>query len=378
MKAAKYTSPSTIPFQQKTDSHLGISSIMKRQGYINVLGLSFLTLLLGAGCANTSEELADESVESSKGVTIKRVKTIKLEAASGKQLSLPAEVEPGRDAMLSSTMGGIVERIRVREGERVKKGTPLVTINARQMALLLKQARAQYEIAKFEYDQAVALGDVAPAAQVKRAENQMKLAQSGVDLAKLNLERATVYSPFEGVVTKINVELGEVTGPGLPVLRLSEENNLKVKVSISDQDIQALKNGAPVKILARGEQLSGELLPVPMVADPSTKTFMGEIQLKDSNGILSAGSMVSAEFDLSSLTNSKTGLALPQDAVLMRKAGNGVYVLREGKAKWIPIEVGSVVGNKVSVQGNALKLGDALIVQGQHGLNDGEEVKLLQ
>ncbi len=338
--------------------------------------LSIFALATGCG-SKPADKTATQTAET--GTEVKKVKENRVQlgqvsGASGNVIRLPGEVEAKKDARLSSARGGFVEKIWVTEGQRVRKGQVIVTIGSREMALGVKQAKAQLASVRYEYDTAKALGDAAPKGQAIRAGHQLELAKAAVEMAELNLERSRVYATFPGVVSKVYVEAGEVTGPGLPVARLVQVDEAEVKVSMSDQNVNLLGGGADAKVYYDGDTKSaaGTLQPVPRIADENTKTFMGTVALANGTTGLNPGNMVTVEFRLKSDIGNR--LFVSQDAIVMKRAGNGVFEFKENKAVWRPIDVLSIQGNQVEISGPNLSIGTAIITRGHRGLDDGDTV----
>ncbi len=202
------------------------------------------------------------------------------------------KVQPETEVKISSEISGEIIALYVKEGDSVKKGQLLVRINPQliQAALerteaavnnakaskataqaRLKQAEASFQninlsfarnrklyeqkvISDAEFDAAKAqyetsVQEIESARQsVAAAEFTINSASAGVKETRENLLRTTIYSPMEGIVTKLNVELGErVVGTaqmaGTEMMRIANLNSMMAKVDVSEADIVRISIG---------------------------------------------------------------------------------------------------------------------------------------
>lgn len=206
-------------------------------------------------------------------------------------------VQPVVEVKLSPDVAGEITQLAVEEGDPVKKGDLLVKIrpdnfvsalersqaNLNQQKASLAQAEASLERAKaqltqarqtFErqkklyeekvistsdYESAVANYQVAQNDKVASEKNVLaaryiiKSSQATVDEANENLRRTTIYSPVDGTVSKLSVELGErVVGTqqmaGTEMMRIANLNNMEVRVDVNENDIIRINIGDTANI----------------------------------------------------------------------------------------------------------------------------------
>jgi HlyD family secretion protein len=193
-------------------------------------------------------------------------------------VSATGKIQPEIEVKISSMVSGEIIALPVREGQVVKKGDLLAKINPdlytsglnRTIAGLsgtkagLSQADAQYKEAKASYDRSKILFDkgiisksdwdkATGAFEVAKAAKQtayynVQSASATVNEAKDNLGRTIIYSPADGTISMLNVELGErVLGTqqmtGTEILRVANLNNMEVVVDVNENDIVKIKVG---------------------------------------------------------------------------------------------------------------------------------------
>ncbi|KAF2509956.1 efflux RND transporter periplasmic adaptor subunit [Flavobacterium zhairuonense] len=231
-----------------------------------IIVIAALIGLSKAGIIGNKDE--GKEVEISKVVASTIVETV---SATGK-------IQPEIEVKIASMVSGEIIALNVKEGQVVKKGDLLVKINPdlytsgleRSVANLagtkagltqsdanFREAKANYErnktlydkgvISKSDWDKAISTYEVAKATKQSSYYN-VQSATASVTEARDNLGRTTIYSPADGTISVLNVELGErVLGTqqmaGTELLRVANLNNMEVEVDVNENDIVKIKIG---------------------------------------------------------------------------------------------------------------------------------------
>ena len=289
-------------------------------------------------------------------------------------LQLPGEVQGAREAMLAPSLGGFVEAVHVREGQTVSKGTLLAEVDTSLRAVAVETAQAQLAQAKDDLARVQKLGDLGTEAQLTQANTQVTLAEANLRQARIQLDRTRVRAPFSGVIAAADVEVGEVAGPGSTAFRLVQLNPAIVSLSVSDRDVVALEEGMTVQVKAdaRLTPLQGTLKRILPAGNLKTRTFEVEVEVPNADHSLLPGMIASASVSEVVATDS---VVLPQDFLVTRLDGLGVYVDDEGVAAWRPVTVGSIVRDQ-AVLSSGVSPGDRVVVVGHRDLAAGDPLVL--
>ncbi|MFK7927842.1 MAG: efflux RND transporter periplasmic adaptor subunit [Myxococcota bacterium] len=286
-------------------------------------------------------------------------------------LQLTGEVEGAADANLASALGGYVESVRVKSGDSVKKGQLLVSIDRQLYGAAYAQAEAQRDLAASELKRLEQLGDGVSASQLSQAQTQLKVADAALRQAGVRLRRASVVAPFAGIVSAVAVSEGEFAGPGTPVVRLVQLSPARVITQVSDRDVVTLKAGLDVSVTASalGSQQEGPIVQVSPVGDGNSRSFQVEVEVANEDASLLPGMVarVAVERSLGD------AIVVPQDWVISRRDGHGVFVMVDGVATWRRIELGQVLHNQVVVE-SGLEEGARVIMVGHRELIEGDPV----
>jgi HlyD family secretion protein len=239
-------------------------------GIIVALIIVLITLSKAGVLGNNDKSI---EVETTKANQITIVETV---SATGK-------IQPEIEVKISSQLSGEIIDLPIKEGQVVKKGDLLVKINPdlytsglnrsvsnysgtksglNQAEASFQEALASYQrnktlfekgiISKSEWDKAIASFEVAKANK-QTAYFNVQSASASVKEAKDNLGRTTIYSPNDGTISKLSVELGErILGTqqmaGTELLRVANLNNMEVEVDVNENDIVKINIGDETKI----------------------------------------------------------------------------------------------------------------------------------
>jgi HlyD family secretion protein len=198
-------------------------------------------------------------------------------------VSATGKVQPEIEVKISSEVSGEIIDLPIKEGQSIKKGQLLVRVNpdlyesgvSRSAASMstakaglsqadaqLKEAKANYDrnkkllekgvISKSEWDKIVSAYEVAQAGK-QSAYFSVQSAGATVTEAQDNLNRTTIYSPVDGTISKLDIELGErVLGTqqniGTEILRVANLNNMEVEVDVNENDIVKVEIGDDAEI----------------------------------------------------------------------------------------------------------------------------------
>jgi membrane fusion protein (multidrug efflux system) len=331
-----------------------------------------LLMALLWGCSASEAETASRAdAKTPPPARAVRVEVVQLEPADATlELDLPGEVSGQRDANLAAANGGFVERVKVSEGEVVRKGDSLVTVDSAIYGAQLEQADAQLEQAKTDVRRLEALGDLGSEAQLAQARTQLRVAEANRSLAAARMARAVVRAPFSGVVASVGVEEGEVASPGSPVVRLVQLDPAVITLSVSDRDVVSLAVGAPVTVTtaANSQRLEGVVRRVSPAADLRTRAFPVEVEVPNPDGALLPGMIarVVAERPIA-----ESVMVIPQDWLVTQRDKRGVFVTSGDVATWRDVTLGQIIHDRVVVT-DGLSEGDRVVITGHRDLVDGD------
>jgi len=288
------------------------------------------------------------------------------------------------ETILSFKNGGVINRIYVKEGDKITKGQLLATVNSTEIGSQVEQVQLSLQKAQRDYDRASKLfkDSVATLEQLQNAKTALDVAKQQMQSAKFNEGYTAIRATKNGYVLKKLANDGQIVGPGTPVLQINGagEGNWILKVGLSDKQWSALKVGdrATITSEALPEQvLRAKVSRKAESIDPQSGTFGVELALesREVKG-LAAGLFGKASIFPSKKQNAYT---IPYDALLDGGENEGyVFVTNDNQtAKKVKVQLGAVQKDKISVVGGLDSAG-TVIVSGSAYLADGSRIKVVK
>lgn len=330
-----------------------------------------------SGQASSADKPDKEAAVTPDGLTGTRVEVAVLGKSTGElTLTVPGEVKGNRDASLASALGGYIERVRVKEGDRVKAGQVLATVDSATHSARQGRASVELKSAERELQRTESIADSIPRAEVDAARDRVAAAKATLRELYVNASRAVLKTPFSGVVVKVEAEVGEIAAPGVPLFRVVQLSPAKVSLTLSDRDMALARKGtlASVSLDARSGLFQGKVTAVAPAADMSTRSFEATVELENKDEVLLPGMIANVTLRSDAATqDADRKLVVSQDWLVTKPERVGVFVEKDGRAQWREVTLGAVLRKQVVVN-SGLSEGDAIIILGHRDLADGDKV----
>ncbi|MBL7700218.1 MAG: efflux RND transporter periplasmic adaptor subunit [Chitinophagaceae bacterium] len=310
----------------------------------------------------------------------------------------PATVVALNEVQLRPQVSGFITGIHFRDGDRVKKGQLLYSIDAQLYNANYEQAVANLSVqeanlAKAQKDadryHELARNDAVAKQLVDNAEAALEVAKKQAEAAKANISgvqtsvRYTkVIAPFDGVIGISQVKPGTAVTAGQTLLNtVSSDNQLAVDFNIDQKEIYALS-----KLISTNEKDSifrlafgsdqypypGKLAFLDRAVDPQTGTLKARLIFPNKNGLLRAGMNGTVRVRNQPGTRS---ILIPYKAVTEQLGEYFVYVPGDSsKVTQTKVELGRQIGTDVIVR-SGLKQGDSIVTQGVQNLREGSVIQ---
>ena len=319
---------------------------------------------------------ADAVVDNKEAMSLPEVPGVRVEVAEVQpspatvRLSFPAVVASPNDVTLAAPRGGPVESVLVQPGDRVRRGQVLARIDAAATRQQVIIAEAQSHQASEEFERLKKLGDGVSPMQLLAAETQATVMEANAELARLAHARAVITSPVAGEVAWVGIDRGESANPGAPLLRVVSTDPVELNLSISDRDLPMLEIDSTVQFQSQALPglMEGTLTHISPAASPDTRTFMATVTLDNPGGELKPGML--GRVAIGRMVDEEA-LVIPQDWVVTRLDGTGVYVDDRGVAAWRDVELGTYIEDQVVIA-SGLESGERVVSTGARDLAEGD------
>ena len=297
-------------------------------------------------------------------------------------LSVFGVLDPDPDQVLSLSLphAGLINRVWVRLGQRVKSGDPLlevITAPDARMQFLQAQGAVDFaaqELARLQRllgEQLATKSEAdAGAKNLSDAQATLKaLQQRGMDLAE-----ETLHAPLDGIITQLNVAQGQRLQADTNAMLIAAEKSLIARLGVEPEDLALVQVGAPVTIssvFVPDVAIASSIREVHAMIDPATHLVevLAEIPAQEI-GHLVLGSRILGQIHL----QVHTAMVVPRNAVLSDADGSYVFTLNNNSAKRLAVQTGMEEDDLVEVT-SALQAGQRIIVSGNYELTDGMAVR---
>jgi len=356
--------------------------------YPFALALSGLILV---GCGR--EELPEKDFQ---GPVAVRTAAVTMKPVENR-LVYSGTVEPIERAELATKMMGWVETIYVEEGEAVTKGTVLVRLRSEELEA--KRAQAEAAIAEAEarfknvginlkrieslYQKKAAtrkeLDDIrtafAAAEARRKAAVKMKEEVDGL------LRYTALSAPFDGVVARKMVDVGDLASPGRPVMIVDNLSRVKVVAKVPEGEINSVAVGMAINVEVgslgkdgRPNTRPGKISQIVPSTEPGSRQFDVKVVLDNRDRKLKAGMFAR----ITAPTGGSPALVVPQSAVFRRGQLEGLFVVDpEGRARLRWVRTGASFDAEVEIL-SGVNAGETVIIDPSASLVDGVAVEVTQ
>lgn len=311
-------------------------------------------------------------------------------------------VTPQATVKVRPQVSGVLEKVLFKEGQMVRAGDLLATIDARQFQLALQQATGQRQQGEAQLDSArvtlarfntllgqdsIARQEVdTQAALVKQLEGSVMVNRAAEGTAKLNLSYTRITAPVSGRLGLRTVDVGNVvsTGDANGVATITQLSPIDVVFSVPQdragelqQGLLAKTNAMTVKVLDKTRAVvldAGTFASLDNQVDTTTGTVRAKAQFPNTGGALFPNQFVNVQLLVNTLQNA---VVVPVTAMRFGSGGNYVYVvnLATRTVALRPVKGGPATAEKVVIT-EGLQVGESVITEGADRLKDGATVTL--
>ena len=288
------------------------------------------------------------------------------------------------EARLSFKIGGVIESVLVKEGDRVSKGQLLATLKSTEIAAQVQQVQLSLEKARRDYQRMSNLykDSVATLEQLQNTKTSVDIARQNLQQVSFNQQYAKIYAPANGFIVKQLAHTGEVASAGSAVLFMNIASGTSkwiLKTGLADYDWAAVQvgNKASVSIDAfPAKTFTATVSKKALAADAASGSFVAELQVDFGKEQPAVGMFGTAAIQVK---GQRIGFAIPFEALLEANGKKGtVFVTGDRKTvKKVEVEIASIDNNRVYLSGGLQ--GYAYVVSsGSPYLADGATISVQQ
>lgn len=343
-------------------------------GIVALLALVLIVVLKLKSNKNTTEE---------KVYTYDKTQTVVVDILDIKMSDLnesqqfSGNFEPNKETKLSAETQGKVNAVLVDVGSYVSQGQALIRLDNSLLQLQAQTIDVQIEGLQADVNRFTILSkaDAIQGVQLEKAQLGLKSAKMQKATVLEQINKTTIYAPFSGVVTAKLTEVGSFAAPGMPLLQITDIQQLKFTIQVSESDLTRFSRGDSYQITP---DAYAEIALFGKISMTGSKANMGSsfpVQFlvnNTANNDIKSGMFGKVKL-LDESVKKERGISIPSSAILGTADKPQVYLVRNGKAKLSDITVAKREGNRAVIS-SGLKENDQIIIRGLINLFDGANV----
>ena len=295
------------------------------------------------------------------------------------KLRLPGTLLGASEAQIYARSNGYVKQWLKDIGEPVKKGEPLALLDLPEVAKQVDEAEANYQLAKKAFDRWTRLRAEDAVSQQELDEKTAAYRQTEATLKRLReqLGFGQVVAPFDGIVTRRNVNVGDLvnagnTGTAQAMFAMARVDKLHVYAFVPQDRAGDIRVGDSVELLradAPDNPIVGRIARTAGAIDNTTRTLQVDIEVDNANRALMPGAYVDIVFKI----NPANLLVLPVNTLLFSAEGPHVATVKDGTVTRKAVKLGIDYGQMVQVRSGVEEL-DKIITSPPDSIADGQKV----
>lgn len=338
----------------------------------------FIILLVLSACNKTERAEENKKKEDEKVI-------INVEAANsylGNSIATfrsTAILEADKAATITTKTSGIILELMVEEGDFVNKDDVLLVLESDEQELSLNSAKANYEKSLNNYQRAQQLisKGLTNKEQLDNLKFETESLKSALEQAKMNLSFTKVKAPFDGVVVKRLVKLGNLIQNATPVYEIVDFDSLQAKIDVPEHQWNIMKPGLAVDFefdALKQHDIKGNVIRVSPIIDANSGTFQVTVSVDNSERLLRPGLFAKANiiFD-----EKPDAVLVDKNAIVREDDLSFVYVIEEEtKVKKTQVELGYEMPDAFEIV-SGLKVQQQVVTTGKNNLTPDTEINVV-
>jgi len=296
-----------------------------------------------------------------------------------------ANLKTRKNVIILPEFQGTLEKVLVREGQKVKKGQLLAEINDSGLNEQYEQMIIQADFAKENFERTQRLWDknIGSEMQYLKSKTDYEASKKIVEQMKDRLSKTKIYAPFSGEIDEIISNVGSNLIPGVSqILRLVNLDRIYAESFVSEKYISFINEGteAIVKIPLLNVEIESSVNQTGNFINPSNRTFRIEVPMENFDNRIKQN--LDAKIKIN-IYKKNDAIVIPLRIVREDALGkNFVYLMTENNKEGVYltskrfITLGNRSEDKVEVI-EGLNLGDIVVLEGAYSVEDSQRVKLI-
>tara|TARA_B110000263_G_scaffold241084_1_gene244943 strand:- start:147 stop:1274 length:1128 start_codon:yes stop_codon:yes gene_type:complete len=297
------------------------------------------------------------------------------------EIQLRGNIQSKKNILIVSEVLGKYNNIRVNDGDYVKKGEVLASINSSLINNSLKEIKTNLDLLETIYLRQEKLwkSNIGSEIDYLRSKSNFESLKNRYNATKIQVSKYNITAPFSGIVDNVFAKIGEMSNPSIPAFRMYNKDESYILIDMPENYLSSYKIGDSVTVSKDEDNLffRSIILSIGQVIDPINRTFSIEVDIPESyQSFVKPNQIINIKFvDY----KNKNAISLPSELVFSDDRGNYVFEIKnfdgEKIANKIPVLVGRSFDNKTEIL-SGLEGDEIIIFKGASDVVDGSFVKV--
>lgn len=297
-------------------------------------------------------------------------------------IKVQGTIESDNNILLPPSAPGIVKRIHVNAGDRVRQGQLLAELDGAVLESTIAELENSLALANtiFERQQRLWNKNIGSEIEFLQAKNNKESLEKKLETVQEQYKLTRLISPINGTIDEVLIKEGEMAAAGYGAIRIVQLANLKIRADLSENYISRVKKHDPVSVSipALGKELELKIDAVSQVIDSKNRTFHIEIKIPASER--EAKPNMLAVLTINDYSN-PAAITVPQKVLQETGQEYFLFVAARNDSDWIArrrtVSIGEDYGERVEITAG-LQEGEHVVVFGYQNLADGQPLAVDQ
>jgi membrane fusion protein, multidrug efflux system len=276
---------------------------------------------------------------------------------------------------VTSKVSNRISAIRFREGEEVKAGNILIEFDSAEARANLAEAEATLSDSRSQFKRSRELYQTRALseAQYDQLQATLNANEARVAAARSLLNDLTIRAPFAGRVGLRNISVGSFVSPGTVITTLDDTRIIKLDFSVPEVFLPVLKEGQQIDARSAAypnEIFKGKVASLDSRVDPVSRSIVVRALVENADRRLKPGMFMTVRL----MRTEQPALVVPEEALVPQGERQFVFVVREGKAQRVEVQIGRRRPGEVEIL-QGLNEGEHVVIEGTQKVRDGGPVK---
>lgn len=318
----------------------------------------------------------EQEIGSTKKEVVKSISVYTVKPQNFKNyIEIQGIIDAKENVQITPEAAGVLTKIYVKVGQRVSRGQVLAQIDDAVLRQNIAQVQTQLDLANNVFRRQKNLWDqkIGTEIQYLNAKSQKEGLERQMASLREQADMYKVRTPISGSVDQLDWRLGQAVQPGMPGIRVVNDNNLRAKALVSETYAGKIEQGDRVEVILpdANDSLNTQISFASKTIDPASRSFNVEVNLPSKKAYRPNMLAILKIVDYSK----DNALTIPIKAIQKSESEDYVFVAENGKAKRVVIKVGNIYAGEAEIL-SGLKEGDQVVILGVNSLNEGDTVKI--